>query len=101
MKPSIGRIVHYKLSDWDAARINKRRKDFHVYNNSLNYRDTGYIAHFGNEVQRAEIVPLVITRVIGDHMVNGQALLDGSDTFWVTSAAEGESEGTWRWPSRD
>ena len=30
--------------------------------------------------------------------VNGQAILDGDDVLWVTSAPQGESPGCWNWP---
>lgn len=29
-------------------------------------------------------------------LVNGQVMLDGNDTLWVTSVNQGESKGTWR-----
>lgn len=89
--PTIGRIVHYKLSEHDADRINGKRR---------NGDDTGNAAYEG------DVVPLVIVRVWPDEGgpgipgVNGQALLDGYDTLWVTSAHEGAEPGQWSWPPR-
>ncbi len=91
MTPTIGRIVHYKLSPEDIGRIQARRA---AAGFEFNTHDAG------------DIVPLVIVRVWPDEWgpgipgVNGQALLDGPDTAWVTSAREGSEPGQWSWPER-
>lgn len=100
MKPTIGRVVHYYLTSEDAVRTNKRRMDFAQERQNSEYRDTGYMAHFGNTVSEGDVVPLVVTRVFNEHTINGQALLDGNDTLWVTSASEGAVPGNWSWPPR-
>lgn len=93
-KPSVGRIVHYRLSAQDVASIQARRGAPSVQH------------HTGNPVAEGDVVPLVIARVWPDEGgpdipgVNGQALLDGRDTHWVTSAHEGAEPGTWAWPPR-
>lgn len=102
MQPSIGRLVHYKLSSDDAERINRRR----VAEPHEPGWPAGAQAHVGNGVAAGEVVPLVIVRVwpseYGDGKpgVNGQALLDGNDQLWITSAAEGDGPGQWCWPPR-
>lgn len=91
MIPTIGRIVHYKLSATDALRING------------NWRKGDGT---GNASAEGDVVPLIIVRVWPDEFgtgvagVNGQAILDGNDTLWVTSAKEGTEPGTWSWPPR-
>lgn len=96
--PTIGRIVQYTLSYDDAARINKRREDFAAYVHTEGYQDTGYIAHWGERAEGGQVLPLLITRCHGGSSVNGQVMLDGSDTFWVQSVSEGPDQGQWLWP---
>lgn len=105
---SIGRIVHYTLSESDAQQINRRRTD----GNSIRERmaaekwPAGAQAHIGNYAQPGDEVPLLVVRVWPDEFgvgvpgVNGQAFLDGNDVLWVTSAKEGDEPGTWHWPEK-
>ncbi|HEY9473021.1 MAG TPA: hypothetical protein VIS06_04110 [Mycobacteriales bacterium] len=88
--PTIGRIVHYRLSAQDAAIIRDRRAA------------TG--AH-GNPALEGDVYPAEIVRVFGpadnpDRAVNLQVGLDGEDTYWATSRTEGDGPGTWFWPPR-
>ena len=83
MKASLGRVVLYPLTDNDADRINARREDAEAAQ-STSFK-TGQIIHVGNKVAAGEIYPMIITRVWDDNLVNGQVLLDGNDTYWVTS----------------
>lgn len=101
MIPSVGRIVHYTLSEDDAARINKRRRDAET--SEIAKDESGVVVHAGNRVREGDVYPLVITRVWGDQegaAVNGQVLLDGNDTFWATSRKGGENQGDWSVPPR-
>jgi hypothetical protein len=106
MVPSVGRIVHYKLTQQDADQINKRRKDARNKNAAgvtLASQELGAVVHTGNEVRAADVYPSVITRIWGStdgSAVNGQVLLDGNDLFWATSRLEGEGEGFWSIPPR-
>lgn len=95
-----GRIVLYRLNSFDAETINKRRADAA---HSMGYHQAqadGSQVHVGNEVRSGEVFPFVVTRVWSAGYVNGQVLLDGNDTLWVTSVAEGEGERCWAWPER-
>lgn len=86
MIPTPGRIVAYKLSAPDAEAINKRRADLHA--SGFAQQNTGGQCHIGNSVALGDIYPMVITRVwapMPGGAVNGQVLLDGNDTLWVTS----------------
>ncbi|SDM77645.1 hypothetical protein [Streptomyces wuyuanensis] len=100
MKPSIGRIVHYSLSQQDAEAINRRRRDFHEGGGASEQR--GFIGHVGNHAEEGDIYPAVVVRVWEESTitVNLQVFLDGNDAFWATSRAEGTEAGTWAWPER-
>lgn len=105
MRPTIGRIIHYRLSSDDAEEINRRRVagvgHQHYQNNEW---PEGAQAHVGNQVSEGIIVPMIVAAVFDgadeENRVNGQAFLDGSDSFWVTSADEGTEPGQWSWPPR-
>jgi len=71
MKPSIGRIVMYRLSESDRWQNN------------------------GQPVAAA-----VVTAVWGDTCVNLRVLCDGPHTEWKTSAVLGNEPGQWSWPER-
>lgn len=101
--PSIGRIVHYTLSEGDAETINHRRADAEVHRDYHRANANGVQVHVGNAVLPGQTYPMVITRVWGDQSssaVNGQVLLDGNDTYWATSATVGEGGGHFAWPTR-
>lgn len=105
--PSIGRIVHYKLSEQDATQINKRRSDFaktlresHKEGKPL---DSGYVAHIGNNAEAGQVFPAMIVRVWGstpESVVQLQVFLDGADTLWACSVAQGDGERQYIWPPR-
>jgi hypothetical protein len=90
----LGNVVLFRLSERDAADVNRRR---------LKKRSTphdwheGAQRHVGDTVAAGDVFPMIITRCWGadDTIVNGQVLLDGSDTLWVTSRARGELNGAW------
>jgi hypothetical protein len=101
MRPTIGRIVIYTLTDDDVKRINSRRAD--ASSGGAGGARTGYVVHSGNQVEVGDAYPMIITRVWGtspDSAVNGQVLLDGNDTLWATSVSEGEGPHTYAWPVR-
>lgn len=113
--PTIGRIVHYRLSADDAAQINRRRTTSGEIRARIDQQfapwtppsrpvwPLGAQAHIGNDAREGDTFPMLITKVWGDtptSAVNGQAFLDGNDVLWVTSAAVGEGPRTWSWPSR-
>ena len=87
MKPSLGRIVHYKLSHEDV--------------NSIRYRRESGLQLPGNHVHEGDVFPAVIVNVWSDDSVNLQVFLDGPDTFWATSRKEADDKpGYWIWPPR-
>jgi hypothetical protein len=95
-EPTIGRIVLYRASQYDADRINKRRKD--AYSSGAYAEESGTIAHIGNDVAEGQLFPALIVRVWQGGLVNLQVQLDGNDVYWATSRKEGEDVGTWHWP---
>ena len=87
---TIGRVAHYVLTESDASRINEDR--------SAGIRK-------GNPVRGGEHVVMIMVKVFPNEFgegvpgVNGQCLLDGNDSLWVTSvkfSPDAES-GTWHW----
>ena len=89
MIPSVGRIVHYTLTQLDADRAKNAR-----------LADPNRL---GNEPREGDVCPLLIVRAWGDteeSVVNGQIFLDGNDTLWAMSVGQGEGVGKWREPPR-
>ena len=92
MDPTVGRIVHYRLTEEDVNTINIRRE---------NARFISY----GNPHSKGQVLPMIICAVypyeFGDRPgVNGQVFLDGNDSLWVASALEGTEPGQWSWPEK-
>ncbi|MFF7966773.1 hypothetical protein ACFZC3_15575 [Streptomyces sp. NPDC007903] len=90
MTPTVGRIVHYRMSDDDVTRArqelrHKVRMEEH------------------NAPQTGQTYAAVITSVNGhlDHPdINLRVLLDGPFDFFAPSRAEGAEPGMWSWPER-
>ncbi|WP_328439389.1 hypothetical protein OHA71_23915 [Streptomyces sp. NBC_00444] len=93
--PTAGDVVLYQLTAADAVDINRRRKDFHE-NGSAESR-TGFIGHVGNWATEGDVFPAIVVRVHAESTVtcNLRVLLDGTDTYWATSRAEGDDPGQW------
>lgn len=106
MIPSVGRIVHYRLADMDVEQINKHRagaRNLNAAGVTLASQELGAQIHQGNDARIGDVYPMVIVRTWGntaESCVNGQVLLDGNDTLWVTSRSNGSGEGRWTWPER-
>lgn len=104
--PTLGRVVHYSLSAQAAAEITRRRHHFRLFNRKHQSGaeegefpgKSGHIGHVGSDVKEGDIFPAIVVRVHSATMINLQVLLDGNDTLWVTSPAQGDEPGTWKWP---
>jgi hypothetical protein len=109
VKPTIGRIVLYTLSDGDATAINVRRRDYRAFEAGHKHPHepgtppaTGHVAHYGNDVGAGDELPAMVVRDWNESAgtVNLQVHLDGNDIYWATSRTEGDGPGRWRWPPR-
>src|SRR5205814_727766 len=114
--PSIGRIVHYKLSAQDVEQIMRRRTTRQSIANRIKTRvqrlefgeedalawPIGAQAHIGNNVHEGDIFPMLIVRtgLTSEDSVNGQVFLDGCDVLWTTSVTVGDEPGHFSWPTR-
>jgi hypothetical protein len=105
--PSIGRIVHYQLSERDVDAIMRRRTTGAAIAERIaaapKQWPIGAQAHIGNAVHEGDVFPMMITRAWGSdeaRSVNGQVFLDGCDVFWATSVHVGDDPGTFVWPTR-
>lgn len=122
-EPTVGRIVHYRLTRQDVKAINRRYVDGTQHYGEHRQKADGSVVHVGNQHHAGDIVPLIIVRVwenefpnpvapnwlpgdeepefhepLSSYGVNGQAFLDGNDSLWVTSAPHGDFIGAWNWP---
>lgn len=85
MKPTIGRIVHYTLTETDAKLI-----------------DEG-VPGKRNPVAKGQVYPAMVVAVFGNGAnANLKVFLDGGPgaEYWATSRPEGDAPGTWCWPPR-
>ena len=101
-QPTIGRIVHYKLSENDIEAMANRRKPNVGHGEDW---PAGAQAHVGNKIAEGTVVPMIIVRRVGDDEINGQAFLDGNDVLWLVNIKQGtegddQEPGTWVWPPR-
>ena len=106
--PKAGRIVHYTLTEQDAAEINRRRTSGPRIAERLTsgHWPEGAQAHIGNQVSVGQVVPAMIVAVwhLPSGRCNLKCFLDGTDEFWATSrevSSEPETAGYWNWPPRD
>jgi hypothetical protein len=106
MKPTIGRTVHYILSEHDADQINRRRTNSYSIAERIPQEKwpVGAQAHIGNPAEAGQIFPMIIIAVWSDTLVNGQVFLDGNDQLWKTSVnhestvVDENKQGMWKWP---
>lgn len=89
----VGETVVYTLAAQDADAINKRRDDFQQKESGST--NSGFIGHTGNRVSERDTFPAIVVRLWGAS-VNLQVFLDGNDTYWATSVAEGVGPRTWQ-----
>lgn len=95
--PTIGRIVHYRLTAENASRITNWRT---TKNANWGAVHGGGQAHVGSPVIEGVVFPMILTYVHQHGSVNGQCFLDGNDSWWAFDVSEGDGPGTWSWPPR-
>lgn len=99
MKPTIGRIVHYRLIMQDVEAIESRRAPRSL--TAFAGGEAVVAPSRGNQVREGDTFPAMIVRVWGDKadsLVQLQVFLDGNDQHWATSVQRGDVAGTWCWP---
>lgn len=99
--PTIGRIVHYMLTQADADAISSRRRDADNHMHTHRSRATGVMVHVGEYAYAGNVFPMLIVKTWGQvegAAVNGQVMLDGNDCLWVRSVIEGNAMGQYSWP---
>lgn len=96
--PRLGEVVTYRLTENDAIQINRRRTSGTKIAEGIaaGKWPLGAQAHIGNEVKAGERYPMIIVHAWGGTYVNGQVMLDGNDTLWVTSVMLGDEPGNWQ-----
>ena len=87
MTPTIGRIVHYRMSGKDC--------DSYLFHRRPRF----------NRPWPGDVYPMLITAADPAEpvkWVSGVLTLNNGDTFWIGSAAQSDSgqRGTWFWPPR-
>lgn len=93
MKYTIGQILYYCLTAQDAQGIKDQRENHQQLDGPL----TSGRKPRGNPVSEGDEYPLIVTRAWDERSyppsgaVNGQVLLDGNDSLWVTSVKEAPS----------
>lgn len=101
---TIGRMVHYTLSETDAQQINARRTTPAGIQDQvvMGCWSIGAQAHIGNTARAGDVLPAVVVRVLPNDNVNARVLLDGTDVFWATTRphAGAATPGHWHWPAR-
>ena len=94
---TIGRVVHYCMSESDCSMVKQQR---------LLNGQTSNGGVLGNSPHPGDILAAIAVRVWSNNDANLKVLLDGPDTYWVTSrvidVTDGAepSPGSWRWPTR-
>jgi hypothetical protein len=115
MQVTLGRTVHYTLTEADAVRINRRRTDGasiatrmarESQNLSPPHWPYGAQAHIGLPATAADILPAVVVYVNEPlQRCDLQVFLRGNDVLFVTDVKEGPDPqgnilGCWQWPAR-
>lgn len=100
--PTIGRVVHYRLSEQDAEAINRRREHAQRHIDEHRTNATGAQVHVGNHAAAGFVYPALIVRTADNTLtVNLQVFMDGNDAYWATSINYSvETDGCWFWPPR-
>ena len=101
--PTVGRTVHYTLTEADAEVINRRRSDASLNLRQIQEAKSGFVAHIGNSATEGQVCAAVIVRTWGEtpeSAVNLQVLLDGNDVYWAASRSVGDGSGHFAWPQR-
>ena len=98
--PTVGRIVHYRLSGADAESVNKRRSDTAAHIEEHRDSATGVQVHVGFPASAGDVQAAIVVGIAANGNPNLKVLLDGTDVLWVPDAGAGHADGQWSWPPR-
>lgn len=90
---NLGKIVFVKITADQAEMINRRREDYNK--TEVPAWPLGAQAHVGNATKEGDEYPMIVTREWSEGYFNGQLMLDGNDTLWMTSVLQGSELGQW------
>ena len=92
MDITIGRIVHYRLSDEDVKLIHALRQRFR--------EKVEVPAEMAQalDVRAGEVYPAIAVKVFGPHQASLQVFIDAPIPFWTKGRSEGEGVGEYLWP---
>jgi hypothetical protein len=91
--PTVGRIVHYRMSQVDVRAVRTQ----------LRANPTALLDQ-SNLPQARQSYAAVVTSVTGQPghpLVNLKVFLDGPFDYFAASRVEGDEAGTWCWPPRE
>ena len=74
MKPTIGRIVIFNMTDDLKNKVNGNKQDK---------------------------LPAIIVAVWSETTVNLKVITDGINDLWITSATQGDNPYNWNWPIKE
>lgn len=84
MKPTIGRIVYYRLNASDIVWIEDEMLDRRLH-----------------PMEEGQLVAAMIVAVVNEQHCNLRLFFDGeAPSPWVAERSEGEQPGQWSWPPR-
>ncbi len=90
-------IYDYRLSQTDVDEILRRRthsgRITRLKSENPPQWPHGAQAHVGAQVSVGDVLPLIVTKRHVDGRINGQVMLDGSDTLWVQQVSWGSEPG--------
>ena len=76
--PTIGRILHYVLTESDIARI----------------------PWGGGNAEPGQVVPAIVVSDVGNGALSLHAFPEAQTSVWVYARGEGSERGQWSWPPR-
>jgi len=89
VKPTVGRIVHYRMSEHDVKAVRTQ----------LRANPTALLDQ-SNLPRAGQCYAALVTSVTGHPDVNLKVFMDGPFDYFVASRVEGDQAGTWCWPPR-
>jgi hypothetical protein len=90
MDITIGRIVHYRLTEEDAQLIRTLRASANQLALPAEMQEF--------DVRAGEVYPAIAVKVYGPHQASLQVFIDAPFPLWAKGRSEGEGVGEYLWP---